>query len=197
MSIVLLAEANKGRSPWFKWKASTPWIAWQWPYVQMLGRGRIRDLTETRTGNAPRHGQDETLMMFKLRSRPMVRTIYCAVNLSVYPEPWPSYQSGLCDRGLHSALASPLFLTCLLTKGTSPAALLLLLLFDINAQSANTNAHSILMFDQRKAVFREMPLVHLIDWWASKMEEDQWGTRTEKWSGNASRHLDNMITGLQ
>ena len=49
-------------------------------------------------------------------------------------------------------------------KGTSPAALLLLLLFDINAQSANTNAHSILMFDQRKAVFREMPMVHLIDW---------------------------------
>ena len=49
-------------------------------------------------------------------------------------------------------------------KGTSPAALLLLLLFDINAQSATTNAHSILMFDQRKAVFREMPLVHLIDW---------------------------------
>ena len=110
----------------------------------MLGRGRIWDLTETRTGNAPRHGQDEILMMLKLRSRPMVRTIYCAVNLSVYPEPWPAYQSGVCDRCLHSTLASPLFLTLLLlTKGLAAA----LLPFDIDAQSANTNTHSILMFD--------------------------------------------------
>ena len=112
----------------------------------MLGRGRIRDLTETRTGNAPRHGQDETLMMFKLRSRPMVRTIYCAVNLSVYPEPWPAYQSGVCDRCLHSTLASPLFPNRALTKGLRTVALLLL--FDINAQSANTIAYSIQMFDQ-------------------------------------------------
>ena len=73
--------------------------------------GEFRDLTETRTGNAPRHGQDENLMMLQARSRPMVRTIYCAVNLSVYPEPWPAYQSGVCDRCLHSTLASPLFLT--------------------------------------------------------------------------------------
>ena len=101
----------------------------------MLGRGRIRDLTETRTGNALRHGQDENLMMLKPRSRLMVRTIYCAVNLSVYPEPWPAYQSGVCDRCLHSTLASPLFLTLLWTKGLAAA----LLLFDIDAQSANPN----------------------------------------------------------
>lgn len=74
----------------------------------------------------------------------MVRTIYCAVNLSVYPEPWSAYQSGVCDRCLHSTLASPLFLTLLLlTKGLAAA----LLPFDIDAQSANTNTHSILMFD--------------------------------------------------
>ena len=112
------------------------WIAWLWPYVQMLGRGRIRDLTETRTGNAPRHGQDENLMMLKLRSRPMVRTINCAVNLSVYPEPWPAslpkwglWQVSALNIGFAIVSNSPP------DKGTSAA----LLLFDINAQSANRN----------------------------------------------------------
>ena len=80
--------------------------------------GEFRDLTETRTGNAPRHGQDENLMMLKARSRPMVRTIYCAVNLSVYPEPWPAYLSGVCDRCLHSTLAKAIVSNSTTDKGT-------------------------------------------------------------------------------
>ena len=65
--------------------------------------------------------------LLKLRRRPMVKTIYCAVNLSVYPEPWlAAYQSGICDRCLHSTLASPLFLTLLLTKGLATALLRLI-----------------------------------------------------------------------
>ena len=162
----------------------------------------LRDLTETRTQNAPRHGQDENLMMPEPRRRMVVRTINC--ESGVYPElwPWPAFQSGVSDRCLHSTLASPLFPNRALTKGLRTVALLLL--FDINAQSANTIAYSIQMFDQWKSTFREMPLVHLIDWWTRLGElVKRWKSICEnqehrpEWCGNASQRLDNMILGLK
>ena len=162
----------------------------------------LRDLTETRTQNAPRHGQDENLMMPAPRRRMVVRTINC--ESGVYPElwPWPAFQSGVSDRCLHSTLASPLFPNRALTKGLRTVALLLL--FDINAQSANTIVYSIQMFDQWKSAFREMPLVHLIDWWTRLGElVKRWKSICEnqehrlEWCGNASQRLDNMILGLK